>query len=745
MQSQVLDTMELEREHGITIKLQPARMKFTPIHADLDADKCGLLYEDLTYKIRGIIYDVYNNLGSGHKEKVYQKALEIEFKSRDIKFSSEEKININYQDKTVGVYRPDLIIEDKIIIELKAQPFIGKNEKKQLWYYLKGSDYRLALLVNFGHEKLDVERFVYDSARGDIRINQRNDIGMNPRSNPHKSACQLNLIDTPGHVDFAYEVSRSLAAVEGALLVVDATQGVQAQTLANLHLAQKHNLAIIPIINKIDLPIADPDEVKKELYALNIEFVCEPILVSAKTGENVEAVLDAIVKFIPAPAGEPKAPARALVFDSYFDPYRGVITYVRMVDGSIKKGEKIRFMQTGKESEALEVGSVCLGLHPSESLETGEIGYIVTALKDVAGARVGDTITTESKVKSLKLKEDKSLSTLNLEPSTGVKPLPGYKQPQAMVYAGLFSASGEDYEKLRDALGKLKLNDASLSFEPANSTAFGFGFRAGFLGLLHLEIVKERLEREYNLDLVVTIPTVAYRKHQAPITKSQTNLKLQNTNSKQSHDTSHISPVTNSQQSWEEPWAKLEIITSNDTLGQVMQLVTQKRGILGDVNYLGDRVVMACELPLSEVIIDFYDRLKAVTSGYGSLSYDITGYRPADLVQLDVLVAEEKVDALSHLVPRERMQGEARRIVEKLKELVPRQNFEVKLQAAVGGKIIAAERVAPFRKDVTAKLYGGDVTRKRKLLEKQKKGKKKMATLGNVEVPTSVFVKLLKY
>lgn len=567
------------------------------------------------------------------------------------------------------------------------------------------------------------------------------------------SAFQLNLIDTPGHVDFGYEVSRSLAAVEGALLVVDASQGVQAQTLANLHLAQKHNLVIIPVINKIDLPVADPDEVIKELDVLNINFACEPILVSAKTGQNVEAVLEAIVKHIPAPTGDSEALARALIFDSKFDPYRGVITYVRMVDGCIKKGESIKMMQTETQTQAIEVGAVCVGLQPSESIITGQIGYIVTTLKDVSGARVGDTIT------NLKSQISKSkISDQNLKfkiKNSKLVPLAGYREPQPMVYAGLFTTGGEDFEKLRDALGKLKLNDASLQYEPATSKAFGFGFRAGFLGLLHLEIIKERLEREYNLDLVVTTPTVAYRKSQTSNLPTSPRLrgagKPQNNGgpSAQSDYNSTVNGqllnVNSSQLCWEEPWVKAEIITNQDTLGGVMQLVTSKRGILGDVDYLGDRVVLTCEIPLGEIIIDFYDRLKAVTSGYGSLSYDVIGYRPADLVQMDVMVAEDIVDALSRLVPRSQVQGVARRMVEKLKELVPRQNFEVKLQVAVGGKIIAAEKLSAFRKDVTAKLYGGDVTRKRKLLEKQKKGKKKMATMGNVEVPTSVFVKLLKY
>lgn len=458
------------------------------------------------------------------------------------------------------------------------------------------------------------------------------------RSKPQQSVYSLNLIDTPGHVDFSYEVSRSLAAVEGALMVVDASQGVQAQTLATLHMAQSHNLTIIPVINKIDLPAADTQKVINELNGLNIEFACAPILISAKTGENVTQVLDAVTKYVPPPRGSTSAPARALIFDSYFDSYRGVITYVRVIDGSISAGSSIRMIQAQKDTQALEVGAVCVGLRAQKSIENGQIGYIVTSLKDVASARVGDTITSTSEWSKEKGQ---------------VVALTGYREPQAMVYAGLFTASGEDYKNLREAIGKLKLNDASLQYEPATSMAFGFGFRAGFLGLLHLEIIKERLEREYNLDLVVTTPTVAYRK---------------------------------TEEGWLEPWVKAEIITGQDTLGAVMQLVTQKRGVLGDVDYLGDRVVLSCAMPLAEVIVEFYDRLKAVTSGYGSLSYVMGEYRSVDLLELDILVAEERVDALARKVPRQQVAGVARRIVEKLKEVVPRQAFEVKLQAVVGGK-----------------------------------------------------------
>lgn len=560
-------------------------------------------------------------------------------------------------------------------------------------------------------------------------------------AHPRPSASyELNLIDTPGHVDFSYEVSRSLAAVEGVLLVVDATQGVQAQTLANLHLAKEAGLVIIPVINKIDLPAADVDKTIEELNALNINFACPPISISAKSGANIEKVIEAIIEFIPSPQGQTDAVTRALIFDSYFDSYRGVITYIRVVDGAIREGDELNFMQTGKVAEALEVGSVCLGLHPEGRLQAGQIGYIVTSLKDISAARVGETVTTVST--SNRSPSQSALRAGSQPPTTpperpessgragNLQSLPGYKEPQAMVYAGLYTASGDDYQKLRDALAKLKLNDAALQYEPASSMAFGFGFRAGFLGLLHLEVVKERLEREYDLDLVVTTPTVAYRR-ESPTSNPSTPLEA-----------GRQQPTSIQ---WEEPWVKLEIVLPEEYLGGAMQLVISRRGILGDVKYLGERVVLEAEVPLGEVIIDFYDKLKAATSGYGSVSYDLIGYRPADLVQLDILVAEDKVDALSRLVPKVNVDFIARQVVAKLKEAVPRQGFEVKLQAAVGAKIIASECITPFRKDVTEKLYGGDITRKRKLLEKQKKGKKKMARLGTVEVPTEVFVKLLKY
>lgn len=508
----------------------------------------------------------------------------------------------------------------------------------------------------------------------------------------------LNLIDTPGHVDFGYEVSRSLAAVEGAVLLVDATQGVQAQTLSNLYQAQKLGLKIIPVVNKIDLAIADVEESTKELADL-LKINPEDIIkVSAKTGENVEIIIKEIIKQIPAPSQDQQKPLRALVFDSNYDAYRGVVAYVKIVDGSIKKGDKIRFLATSVENEALEVGYFSPEYKSKDNLETGEIGYIVTGLKDVSECRVGDTITQQ-------------FNNLAMEQSSALKPLPGYKEPIPMVFASVYSASGE-IGKLREALEKLKLNDASLTFEPESSGAFGSGFHCGFLGTLHLEIIKERLEREYNLDLVITTPQVRYK----------------------------FAPG----QPIQEPWARVEVVCPQAYMGPIMELFQRVRGIYKETKYFADRVILEYETPLSSIISVFYDELKSLSSGYASMSYEFIGYRSGDLVEMDLLIAQEKIDVLSQIVHRSELQKKAKTIVKRLKELIPRQMFEVSIQAAVGGKILAREDIPAMKKDVTGYLYGGDITRKRKLWEKQKKGKKKMKKLGRVDIPTDVFINLMK-
>ncbi len=523
----------------------------------------------------------------------------------------------------------------------------------------------------------------------------------------------LNLIDTPGHVDFNYEVSRSLAACEGAILVVDASQGIEAQTLANTYLAIDHNLEVVPVINKIDLPAARPEEVIQEIEdIIGIPAESAP-RVSAKTGINVESVLEKIVEEIPAPSGDEDAPLCALIFDSYYDSYRGVIVYVRVVDGTLKSGDRIRMMATGAEFDVVEVGNMHpSGLIPAEHLKAGEVGYIAASIKNIRDTRVGDTVTT----------------TVN----PAKEPLPGYKKVNSMVYCGIYPADGAQYEDLKEALGKLQLNDASLMFEPETSAALGFGFRCGFLGLLHMEIIQERLEREYNLDLVTTAPSVIYKVYKTDgemiWCDNPTNLP----------DPSEIDYM-------EEPVVKAEILVPVDYVGNVMELCQDRRGVFKDMSYIEQtRALINYELPLNEIIYDFFDALKSRTKGYASFDYELIGYQRTDLVKLDILLNGELVDALSFIVHKDSAYARGRKMAEKLKESIPRQLFEVPIQAAIGSKIIARETVRAMRKDVLAKCYGGDITRKKKLLEKQKEGKKRMRQVGSVEVPQEAFMSVLK-
>ncbi len=527
----------------------------------------------------------------------------------------------------------------------------------------------------------------------------------------------LNLIDTPGHVDFAYEVSRSLAAVEGAVLLVDATQGIQAQTLANLYLAMEQDLIIIPVINKIDMPNAMIKEVSKEVCDL-IGIKDEDIIkISAKTGENVEQVLEEIVKKIPAPNGDLEQPLRALIFDSYFDSYKGVVAQVRIVDGKISNGDQIYFIGTKSKSEIIELGVLKPQLEKTDNLKAGDVGYIATGLKEVNKCRVGDTITIISNTDRVENK---------------IEPLAGYKEVKPTVFASIYPIEGDEYPNLRDAFEKLKLNDASLSYEPESSSALGRGFICGFLGMLHLEIISERLSREYDMNLVITTPSVSY------VIKKRDDKELTIFSPAEMPDPSIIESI-------KEPWAKLEIILPKDKIGSVMKLAESSRAIYQSTSYLSeDRVILNYEVPLINIIVDFYDNLKSVSSGFASMNYEPIGFRDGDLVKLDILVATEKVEAFSRIVPRSESQKEGKRVVAKLKNAIPRQNFAIALQAAISGKIIARETIQPFRKDVTAKLYGGDVSRKRKLLEKQKKGKKKMKSFGKVEIPQEAFLSVLK-
>ncbi len=527
---------------------------------------------------------------------------------------------------------------------------------------------------------------------------------------------ELNLIDTPGHVDFSYEVSRSLAAVEGAILLVDATQGIQAQTLANLYLAIEQDLAIIPVINKIDLPAADVDKTKAEIVKLLGCSAEEIICASGKTGVGVPAILERVIKAVPAPSGQPDQPLRALIFDSNYDEYRGVVAYVRVVDGAIKKSDKINLMAAQAESEALDIGYFDPNYHSSGQLDTGEIGYIITSFREVGECRVGDTVTLSRAVGQ-------------------TVPLKGYAEVRPMVFAGIFPKEGNEFEDLREAMGRLKLNDAALAYEPEQSQALGFGFRCGFLGLLHLEIFQERLRREFNLDLIVTVPSVAYR------------VRRKNSSEMETIRSPQQLPSAGDIDLIEEPWVNLDIVTPKDYLGAVMKLAQEKRGVYRNTEYLDEtRVVLHYEMPMSMILTDFYDKLKSATSGYGSINYEMLDYRQADVVRLDILVAEDMVESLSMIVYRDEAFRRGKEVVTTLKDTLPRQMFVIKLQAAVGGQIVAGERISAFRKDVTAKLYGGDVTRKRKLLEKQRQGKKKMMAMGrgSVDIPSETFVKLLK-
>jgi len=522
---------------------------------------------------------------------------------------------------------------------------------------------------------------------------------------------ELNLIDTPGHVDFTYEVSRSLAAVEGAILLIDATQGVQAQTVANLYLAIEQDLIIIPVINKIDLPNADVEKTREEVCKLVGCNEEEVLLVSAKTGKGVDQVLEEVIKKVTPPSIYKDRPLKALIFDSNFDEYRGVIAEVRVVDGSLRTGTKINFHSTIKETEVLEVGYFTPQFKKTDELNAGEIGYVVTGLKEIRYCRVGDTIMDAGKE---------------------VAPLPGYREIKPMVFAGFFCKEGNEYPQLREAMEKLKLNDASLSYEPENSAALGFGFRCGFLGLLHLEVIQERIKREFGLDLVVTVPSVAY---QIQITNGQT-ITVKSPQELPRREL--IKDVM-------EPVMKVDIFSPKDYLGNIMQLVADKRGIYLTTEYLDENIiVLHYEVPLTSLLVDFYDKLKSLSSGYASLNYEFLRYQPTEIVKLDILVAEEPVESLTSIVYEDEAYRAGRKIVESLKEALPRQMFMVKIQAAIGGKIIASERLSAMHKDVTAKLYGGDYTRKRKLLEKQKKGKKRMMQQGKVDIPTEAFLAVLK-
>ncbi|MBU4480079.1 translation elongation factor 4 [Patescibacteria group bacterium] len=730
MKEQMLDVMELERERGITIKMQPARMlyRYNPL-ADsrrTDAEKAEgfasqnevFLYKDLSCQIRGAIFEVKKKLGLGHKENVYQKALEIEFKKQNISFKSEPSISITYEGEKVGSYIPDFVIDDKIIIELKDLPEIGKPQQEQVWSYLKGSKYKLALIVNFGSKDLDIKRIIYDTARSTASGVISSSISAFSASVLCESAQVegeyiLNLIDTPGHIDFSYEVSRALKAVEGSILLVDATQGVQAQTLTTLNMAKEQGLVLIPVLSKVDSPLARIEEVKEELAKLICCDKDEIIEASGKTGQGVEDILKAVIEKIPAPEEKIKDSDsfRGLVFDFKYDSHRGIIVYTRVIDGKISKNENLIFKAVGEKFTSLEVGIFSPEERPKEYLGAGEIGYIVTGIKKPGVASVGDTLTLTKKP---------------------LESLSGYMTPEPVVWASIYPEDADDFGLLKHSLDKLKLTDSSFSFEEESSGSLGRGFRCGFLGMLHLEIITERLKREFDLELVITHPSITYE------------VEYKNGKKEIIYSPS-LFPNEGETSLIMEPWVKLKIITPPDYLGPLMKILFEHEGEIGNSEDFGDnRVSLNSEMPLRELMRGFFDELKSASSGFASLSYKIGELRKADVVRLDILIADEVVTAFSRVVSHRRAQEEAEKVVEKLYNILPRQMFVMKIQGKAMGRILSSKTVSALKKDVTGYLYGGDITRKMKLREKQKKGKKKMKERGKVNISQDVFLKMMR-
>jgi len=724
MKEQYLDQLELERERGITIKMAPVRMLYkhpSQINADNDADQRGLLYEDLTYKMRGAIFNVYNKLGPSFKENVYGNALEEEFKKNGLEYEREKSIDIIYEGKKIGVYKPDFIVEGKIILEIKAQPFIGKLEIKQVWHYLKGSSYRLALLVNFGSRELQIERIVYDAIRE------------NPRFDPRKSAQVeyiLNLIDTPGHSDFSYEVSRALAAVEGAILLVDATQGIQAQTLANFRSAQAAGLKIIGAVNKIDL-FPDNNDSRLENAVRDLAELLgvaknEIFLVSGKTGQGAKQLLDAVVSRIPFPKIAISNSqfsisnfARALIFDSFYDNHKGVVASVRIFNGKIEESDGIKLLATETDSKIKETGYFTPQLKPVPELSQGEIGYIATGIKDPQRIKIGDTIITNNKSPAWPA----GRQTTNYKTYA----LHGYKEAQPVVFVSFYPEEADDYESLRSGLEKLHLNDSSLKIESDQNEVLGRGFKVGFLGRLHFEITSERLKREFSIPTINTFPSVLYKVKVKGVWREI------------------VKPEDLPEEYEEifEPMISIEIIVPSEYVKKIYPLQNMFRmsGIVTEIFH--ERIKIKAKMPLAELVSDFDDKLKSVTRGFASFSYELIGYEKADIVKVDILVAGNLVSGLSRFFPRQSYEREARTTVERLKKLLPRQQFAQSLQAFAEGRVIAREDIPALRKDVTGYLYGGDRTRKMKLWKKQQRGKKKLKTMAKVRIAPEIFKELL--
>ncbi|OGY96752.1 MAG: elongation factor 4 [Candidatus Liptonbacteria bacterium GWB1_49_6] len=709
MRPQYLDQLELERERGITIKMAPVRMHWRPSRglARIDADSRGLLHEDLTYKIRGALFTVYNALGPGHKEGVYQNALALEFEKINLSFEREKRIDVMYDAQKVGLYQPDFVIDGKVVVELKVLPFLGDPPKKQTQHYLRGSNYRLALLVNFGGKNLEIERIIYDSIRNDQRVDPRESAS---------SEYILNLIDTPGHSDFAYEVSRALHAVEGAILLVDVTKGIQAQTLSNLHLAEKAGLKIIGAVNKIDLLQsrtdadgtrinADGEKVIKSLADLLGVSPSEIFRISGKTGEGVPDLLRAVIEKVPSPKGEGPE-TKALIFDSLYDEHKGILAFVRLFGGRIVPGEEIFLLASGARFKIKEVGAFLPHLKAVDSLSSGEIGYIATGLKETDLVRIGDTVAQ----------------------GRDTEPLQGYREPAPVVFISFYPDGATEFDDLKSSLEKLKLNDPALYFEPEANEALGRGLKVGFLGQLHFEITASRLRDEFDLDFLTSFPSVAYR-----IREQDKEYVI-----KQAKDFP-ASPDRVFQ-----PMIRLEILSPERYVSSIVGLKTLYSLTVAEIKNLGENFLLVGEMPLAELLRDFDDQLKSLTAGFASFSYELAGEAPAEVEKLEIIVAADVVEALTRIVPEKDLEREARTSVEKLKKLLPRMQFAQAIQARARGRIIARETIPALRKDVTGYLYGGDRSRKMKLWKKQKRGKERLKETGRVNLPVEVFREILK-
>ncbi|GEM_PF-9562 len=735
MKPQYLDQLELERERGITIKMAPVRMHWRPSRGFTQTEtrtnaEGELLYKDITYKIRGAIFAVKKNIGFGHKEIIYQGALEEEFKKAGLHYEKEKSIDVVYEGKKLGTYRPDFVVENKIILEIKALPFVGKNEEMQTWNYLKGSPYRLALLVNFGGKDVDIKRIVYDTVRFP------RESAMSPRESAQVEEYILNLIDTPGHSDFAYEVSRALAAVEGAVLLVDATKGIQAQTLSNFRMARNAGLKIIGAINKIDLAPTDAEKTR-ELLADLLNVPKEEILrISGKTGEGVPELLEAIVEKIPAPNhnyDNDNGVTRALIFDSLYDDHKGIIAFVRVFSasggGEFTAGDDIQFIAADKESKIKETGYFTPELKTASKLLPGEIGYIATGIKEPALVKIGDTILsrTFADLSRTHAEEGQRKSAFSQRESASWA-LPGYKEPAPVVFVSFYPDGKTKFEDLKRAFERLRLTDSSLSFEPDSSEALGRGLKVGFLGQLHFEIAASRLEREFGLNFLTSFPSIAYRVQNAG--------KI--TIVKDAHE------FPDNPEKVFQPMIRVEIFMPPAHLNQVMTLKEIFYLEVEEIRNVGENVIIMGNMPLAELMRDFDDKLKSVSAGFASFSYELAGEAQADVEKLEILINDEPVPALTRIVFKAEAEKEGRAAVERLKELLPGQQFTQALQARVRSRIIARETIPALRKDVTGYLYGGDRTRKMKLWKKQKAGKERLKETGRVNLTPEVFRELLK-